>query len=108
MADTPEFIEKPTEADVKALISLMPSPVTATVFPSFVKPMDRIYLSSGVALAMTFSLFFKKKLLNILWSSSSYSFFSLLSFSLPTFDLNSSPVMQTVGSSCRGLGKIPA
>lgn len=43
--ETPDPIAKPTSAVLKASISLIPSPVTATVFPSSFNPTAKTCLS---------------------------------------------------------------
>ena len=45
----------PTSAFFKAGASLAPSPVTATIWPHYIKPVTSMNLSSGVDLANTFS-----------------------------------------------------
>jgi hypothetical protein len=50
-------IAKPTSAFFRAGASLVPSPVTATVSPSSLKPVTSKYLSSGLDLAKTLSVF---------------------------------------------------
>jgi hypothetical protein len=49
-------IQKPTFALFKALASLIPSAVTATLPPNSYNPTIRANLSSGVDLARTFNL----------------------------------------------------
>jgi hypothetical protein len=46
-------IAKPTSAFFKAGASLVPSPVTATTSPSYLSPVTKRYLSSGLDLART-------------------------------------------------------
>lgn len=50
-------IAKPTSAFFKAGASLVPSPVTATTFSNYFKPVTKINLSSGVDLANTLKCF---------------------------------------------------
>jgi hypothetical protein len=47
---------KPTSAFLRAGASLVPSPVTATISPSYFKPLTMMYLSFGLDLARTFNL----------------------------------------------------
>jgi hypothetical protein len=46
-------IAKPTSAFLRAGASLVPSPVTATISPSSLRPVTSKYLSSGLDLART-------------------------------------------------------
>lgn len=50
-------IAKPTSAFLRAGASLVPSPVTATIFPKLIKPVTRAYLSYGRDLANTSKCF---------------------------------------------------
>ncbi len=47
-------IANPTSAFFKAGASLVPSPVTATTSPNYLRPVTNKYLSSGLDLASTF------------------------------------------------------
>lgn len=75
-------IANPTSAFFKAGASLVPSPVTATTFPLYFKPVTSAYLSSGLDLAKTSS--FGKilsnssalRIVSTLTSSAFNSFFS--------------------------------
>jgi hypothetical protein len=49
-------IAKPTSAFLRAGASLVPSPVTATTYPLYFKPVTNAYLSSGLDLAKTNNL----------------------------------------------------
>lgn len=49
-------IANPTSAFFKAGASFVPSPVTATTSPLYLRPVTRAYLSSGLDLANTSSL----------------------------------------------------
>lgn len=47
-------IAKPTSAFLSAGASFVPSPVTATTWPNYLRPTIKVNLSSGVDLAITF------------------------------------------------------
>ena len=49
-------IANPTSAFFKAGASLVPSPVTATIWPLSINPVTNAYLSSGLDLANTTNL----------------------------------------------------
>ena len=49
-------MQNPTLAYLRAVVSLIPSPVTATIAPNSCRPVISVNLSSGVALARTFNL----------------------------------------------------
>lgn len=49
-------IANPTSAFLRAGASFVPSPVTATTYPLYFKPVTKAYLSSGLDLAKTKSL----------------------------------------------------
>lgn len=51
-------IAKPTSAFFRAGASLVPSPVTATTYPLYLRPVTNAYLSSGLDLAKTLKLSF--------------------------------------------------
>lgn len=63
-------IANPTSAFLRAGASLVPSPVTATIFPLSFKPVTKQYLSSGLDLAKTS---------NLCWILSNYSAFATVS-----------------------------
>jgi hypothetical protein len=49
-------IAKPTSAFLRAGASFVPSPVTATTYPLYLRPVTRAYLSYGLDLAKTNNL----------------------------------------------------
>lgn len=49
-------IANPTSAFLRAGASLVPSPVTATTYPLYLRPVTKAYLSSGLDLAKTLKL----------------------------------------------------
>jgi hypothetical protein len=49
-------IANPTSAFLRAGASFVPSPVTATTFPLYLRPVTKQYLSSGLDLAKTSNL----------------------------------------------------
>jgi hypothetical protein len=50
-------IANPISAFLRAGASFVPSPVTATTSSNYFRPVTKIYLSSGVLLAITFNSF---------------------------------------------------
>lgn len=48
-------IANPTSAFLSAGASFVPSPVTATTWPSYLSPVTKMYLSSGELRAKTFN-----------------------------------------------------
>ena len=90
-------IENPTSALAKAGASFVPSPVTATTYPWYFKPVTSKYLSSGELLASTFKCFVI--LSNTSWfamqSTSAFFSASYLVVRPPMASLNYLPVMQT-------------
>lgn len=67
-------IANPTSAFLRAGASLVPSPVTATTFPLYLRPVTKAYLSSGLDLAKTSNLSL------ILSNSSALAMVSILSY----------------------------
>ena len=89
-------IAKPTSALFSAAASFVPSPVTATTWPSFINPVARRYLSYGVLLASTLNSLITY--LNFLTFRILYTSLPLSSLTVtrpPTISLNSRPYIAT-------------
>lgn len=74
-------IAKPTSAFLRAGASLVPSPVTATTSPLYLRPVTRAYLSSGLERAKTSSLSLIESKAEAFWMVSTLTCFPVVSAS---------------------------